>query len=131
MSDLAAQAQAKGNDGEPVLRAAVVTGFVSAILSAAVTFGLNLSPEQIASIATVAGFLPAVVVGIWGRSGAFSPKSVVKVMNDIQKEIKTIEENKVVDSYLRRHNYKLITQEQLARLEHLEETWKEVNEEEE
>lgn len=116
MTDVEKQAEEHSDDNEPVLRPAVVTGVVGALLSAGVTFGIDLDAKQVAAVATVAGFILPIIVGIWGRKGAFSPKTVVKIMEKLNSNSSQSEDDFIL-RYLNRNELKLVPAERLDMLE--------------
>jgi hypothetical protein len=76
-------------DGETVLRPAVISGFVFAAGYVLISFGLDLSSDQLNAIATFALFLVPIGAGLWARKKAWSQKSVAMVVEKFNPEVST------------------------------------------
>ena len=66
---------------EPVYAVSAITALVSAILSAVVAFGFELSGEQVATILGAVNAVLVIVAGVITRSIVWAPATVDEVMH--------------------------------------------------
>lgn len=71
-------------DGEPLLSRAAVTAVVGALLSLAVSFGLDLSPGQQAAITAVAVAAAPIIAAWWARRKSWSGRTVAQVVEHVE-----------------------------------------------
>jgi hypothetical protein len=79
-----ALSQLDPNDGETVLRPAVISGFVFAAGFVLMAFGFDLTEEQLKAISTFALFLVPIGAALWGRNKAWSQKSVAQLRDQLR-----------------------------------------------
>lgn len=66
---------------EPVYAVSAITALVSAVLSAVVAFGFELSAEQVATILGAVNAILVIVAGVITRSIVWAPATVDEVLH--------------------------------------------------
>lgn len=74
-------AQGISTNGEPLSPVAIITGLVSAAITLAVSFGLDLTTEQIGAIAGFVALAAPVIVWLVGRRSTVPVDNVVALVN--------------------------------------------------
>ena len=69
------------SNGEPLSPVAIITGIVSALIALLVSFGLDLTPEQIGAIVSFVSLVAPVVVWLVGRNKTVPVDNVVALVN--------------------------------------------------
>lgn len=70
--------------GEPLLTRTAITAAAAAVLSLLVSFGVDLTPTQQASITAVALIVVPLVAAVWARRKTFSGRTVGEVVDAYQ-----------------------------------------------
>lgn len=64
----------------PLISVGTITAVGSAVLAAAVAFGLHIGDDQQSAILAVIGVLAPIVVALWGRRKVYAPATVHRLL---------------------------------------------------
>lgn len=68
------------NSTNPLISVGTITALASAVLAAAVAFGLDISDDRQAAILAAIGVLAPIVVALWGRRRVYAPATVASLL---------------------------------------------------
>jgi len=82
------------DDGEPALRPAVIIALVGAIGSVLAHYGIDIPEPTSNFIAVFSVFIVPILVGVWIRKNAWSPKTVSAIIDEFKTADEAYEMNK-------------------------------------